>query len=75
MNDWNLEPAHDLGLPTDQRFKSLRRESGLIETVSHFTWWSSIRLLLGVFHRLRIGRAGDASRPLTSPARLTRPVA
>ena len=62
MNDWNLEPAHDLGLPTDQRFKSLRRESGLIETVSHFTWWSSIRLLLGVFHRLRIDGARHVPR-------------
>jgi 1-acyl-sn-glycerol-3-phosphate acyltransferase len=54
MNEWNLEPAHDLGLPPEQRFKSLRRESGLIETIGHFACWSSIRLLLGVVHRLRI---------------------
>jgi 1-acyl-sn-glycerol-3-phosphate acyltransferase len=54
MNDWNLEPAHDLGLAPEQRFKSLNRESGLIETVGHFACWSSIRLLLGLFHRLRV---------------------
>ena len=54
MSEWKLEPAHDLGLPPKQRFRSLRRESGLIETIGHFACWSSIRLLLGVVHRLRI---------------------
>ena len=64
MSEWKLEPAHDLGLPPEQRFRSLRRESGLIETIGHFACWSSIRLLLGVAHRLRIeGKEHIPRRP------------
>lgn len=62
MSDWNLEPARDHGLPPDQRFRSIRRESGLIETVGHFACWSSVRLLLGLFHRLRIEAAHHIPR-------------
>jgi 1-acyl-sn-glycerol-3-phosphate acyltransferase len=62
MNDWKLEPAHDLGLAPGERFKSVSRESGLIETVGHFAWWSTVRLLLGLFHRLRVEGARHVPR-------------
>jgi len=35
MEDWKLEPARDLGLPLNERARSLRRESGLVEAGLH----------------------------------------
>ena len=54
MDPWKLEPAHDLGLAPGDRLKSIRRESGLLETLAHVTWWSLVRAYLGLFHRLKI---------------------
>src|ERR1043166_6361677 len=54
MNDWKLEPAHDLGLPLKERTRSLRREAGLAETLLHWASWSVIRNFLALYHRLEI---------------------
>jgi 1-acyl-sn-glycerol-3-phosphate acyltransferase len=54
VQDWKLEPARDLGLSLDERHRSLRRESGLIQTAAHLGWWSLMRVYLGVAHRLTI---------------------
>jgi len=54
MDDWHYKPAGDLGLPHDEAFKSLKRESGLISTALHWLWWSFVRLYLAVWHRLRV---------------------
>ena len=54
MEDWKFDPAHDLGLPLKERFKSHRRESGLIGTILHVLWWSFIRSYLRVYHRLSV---------------------
>ena len=35
--------ARDLGLPLRERFLSLRREPGLLETVAQLAWWSLVR--------------------------------
>ena len=43
MEDWKYEPAHDHGLPLIERLRSLRRESGLIESIGHMAWWAAIR--------------------------------
>jgi 1-acyl-sn-glycerol-3-phosphate acyltransferase len=64
METWKLEPAHDLGLSPQARFKSVRRESGLIETGLHVAWWSLVRLYLAGWHRLEIrGREHLPSKP------------
>jgi 1-acyl-sn-glycerol-3-phosphate acyltransferase len=54
METWKLEPAHDHGLSSGERHKSLRRESGLIDTGLHIAWWSWVRLYLASWHRLEI---------------------
>jgi 1-acyl-sn-glycerol-3-phosphate acyltransferase len=54
MDEWDLRPAGDLGLPPTQRFRSFQRESGLIQTAFHQTWWWLVRGYLSVGHRLKI---------------------
>src|SRR5262245_41415462 len=54
MDDWRFEPARDLGLPAGKRLRSLRRESGLAESVARLGWRACIRSYLALWHRLRI---------------------
>src|SRR3954470_56761 len=54
MDDWKLDPAHDLGLPLKERMRSLRRESGLLESGMHFFWWLTLRTYFRAYHRLEI---------------------
>lgn len=54
MQPWDLKPAHDLGLPLQQRLRSPRREIGLIETGFHVAWWGLVWNYLKYFHRLKV---------------------
>jgi 1-acyl-sn-glycerol-3-phosphate acyltransferase len=54
VQEWQLEPARDLHMPVTQRFKSLRREGGLLETFAHGCWSALVRMYLGIGHRLAI---------------------
>lgn len=54
MDDWKLEPAHDIGLSLRQRAADLRREAGLLETAAHLCWWGFVRAFLSLYHRLRV---------------------
>lgn len=54
MEDFKLEPARDLGLSLRERTLSLRRESGLVQTVTHVAWWAFVRSYMVVYHRLSI---------------------
>jgi 1-acyl-sn-glycerol-3-phosphate acyltransferase len=54
MDDWKLKPANDLGLPLSERARSLRRESGLIESGMHLFWWLTLRAYFRTYHRLEI---------------------
>ena len=64
MDDWALEPAHDLELPETERWKSLRRESGLISSGLHVACWGLIRAHLALWHRLKIvGRENVPAEP------------
>jgi 1-acyl-sn-glycerol-3-phosphate acyltransferase len=54
MDDWKLQPARDLGLPLQDRARSLRREEGLGEALLHRAWWMLIGGYLRSYHRLRI---------------------
>lgn len=54
MEPWNYEPARDQGLPPVERFRSLKRESGLISSVLHRVWWSGVRIYLRLWHSLQI---------------------
>jgi 1-acyl-sn-glycerol-3-phosphate acyltransferase len=64
VQDWQLKPAQDMGLPPGERFRSIRRESGLIETAGHVLWWALVRAYLRVAHRLEIhGREHIPNEP------------
>lgn len=64
MDDWRLEPAKDVALSEPERWRSLRRESGLISTACHIAWWTGIRAYLSFWHRLRIiGRENLPAEP------------
>jgi 1-acyl-sn-glycerol-3-phosphate acyltransferase len=54
MNEWDLKPARDLGLPPGQRFRSFQRESGLLQTAFHQAWWWWVYAYLKAGHRLKI---------------------
>ena len=54
MDEWKLQPARDLGLSLGERWRSLRRESGLIETAAHVLAWTIVQPYLAVCHRLAI---------------------
>ncbi len=64
MEDWKLEPAHDLGLTGLARSRSLSRESGLVESTARLASWTVIRSLLWFLHGLRVfGRENLPARP------------
>lgn len=65
MKDWKLEPARDLGMPLEERARSLRRESGLIESTMHLLWWCALRAYLKIWHRLEVHGLGNL--PATPP--------
>ena len=54
MEPWNLQPAHDTGLTPSERFRSVRRESGLLESLTHHVCFSLLRSYFAVAHRLSI---------------------
>jgi 1-acyl-sn-glycerol-3-phosphate acyltransferase len=54
VDDWQIDPAHDLGLAGMRRLHSLKRESGLVESVARFGWWGFVRVWMRLLHRLRI---------------------
>lgn len=54
MKPWDFEPAHDLDLPLRERLKSVRRESGLIETLARASWWRGVRCYLKAQHNFEI---------------------
>jgi 1-acyl-sn-glycerol-3-phosphate acyltransferase len=54
MEPWNLQPAHDTGLTPSERFRSVRRESGLLESLAHQVCFSLLRSYLAIAHRLTI---------------------
>ncbi len=54
MEPWKLEPARDTGLTPAERFRSVRRESGLLESLAHHVCFSLIRSYFAIAHRLTI---------------------
>jgi 1-acyl-sn-glycerol-3-phosphate acyltransferase len=54
MEPWKLQPARDTGLTPGERFRSVRRESGLLESLAHHVWFSMVRSYFAIAHRLTI---------------------
>lgn len=58
MDDWKFQPSKDLGLSQEERLKSLKRESGLVETLLHHVWWGFVRCYLKIWHRFSVQNRG-----------------
>src|SRR5213595_1581310 len=54
MEPWQLQPARDTGLTPAERFRSVRRESGLLENVAQQACFSVLRIYFSIAHRLTI---------------------
>ena len=54
MDDWQYKPAGDLGLKHEERLRSLRREAGLIGSLTQSAWRAAVRAYLRGYHRLRV---------------------
>jgi 1-acyl-sn-glycerol-3-phosphate acyltransferase len=54
MEPWKLQPARDTGMTPSERFRSVRRESGLLESLAHHACFSLIRSYFAIAHRLTI---------------------
>lgn len=54
MDQWNLKPAGDLGLPMGQRLRSVRRERGSLPWAAHLASWSLVSAAMHLWHRLKI---------------------
>jgi 1-acyl-sn-glycerol-3-phosphate acyltransferase len=65
MEPWDLQPARDTGLSPSERFRSVRRESGLLESFAHHVCFSFLRTYFAVAHRLTI--IGREKLPLHGP--------
>jgi 1-acyl-sn-glycerol-3-phosphate acyltransferase len=65
MEPWQLQPAHDTGLSPAERFRSVRRESGLLESLTHHVCFSLLRMYFSVAHRLTI--VGRENLPAHGP--------
>ncbi|MCZ6834951.1 MAG: lysophospholipid acyltransferase family protein [Planctomycetota bacterium] len=54
MDEWRYKSAGDFGMPMQHRLKSVRRESGLVSSLTSQAWWMSTTAYLRVYHRLSI---------------------
>jgi 1-acyl-sn-glycerol-3-phosphate acyltransferase len=64
MESWKLDPAHDLNLQGQERWRSLRRESDLLESSCHFLWGLGVRTFLKIWHRFEVmGRENLPAKP------------
>ena len=62
MDDqWRYDSARDLGLSDADRARSVRREVGLLTTLTTTLRWVVVRCYLRLFHRLRV--AGEEHLP------------
>ncbi len=57
MEPWQLQPARDTGLTPAERFRSVRRESGLLESLAQQACFSLLRIYFAIAHRLTISAA------------------
>jgi hypothetical protein len=65
MEPWQLQPARDTGLTPAERFRSVRRESGLLESMAQQACFSVLRIYFSIAHRLTI--SGREKLPVHGP--------
>lgn len=62
---WRFRPARDLDLAPGARFRSVRREPGLLSLAAHAAWSALVRVYLAAWHRYRV--AGREHLPADAP--------
>jgi 1-acyl-sn-glycerol-3-phosphate acyltransferase len=65
MDDWKYQPAGDTGLPPLESLRSLKRETGLLGSLSQAAWRVLVRSYLRGYHRLRV--EGAEHLPKSAP--------
>jgi 1-acyl-sn-glycerol-3-phosphate acyltransferase len=65
VRKWDLQPARDLGLPETQRWRSLRRESGLVAWAARLVWWWWVKGVLRLLTRVQV--QGSEHLPAAPP--------
>ena len=65
MDQWEYQPAQDLGLSPAEQLRSVKRESGLISRTTQMIWRIGVLAYLKVYHRLQI--SGSEHIPLQPP--------
>ena len=65
MEPWQLQPARAPGRPPTARWRRVRRESGLLESIAQQTWFSVLRMYFACAHRLTI--SGREKLPTHGP--------
>lgn len=64
MDKWKYKKAGDFGMPMTGRMRSVRRESGLVSSLTRHGWWLLVKSYLAAGHRLSIsGRENLPARP------------
>jgi len=54
MEPWEFQPARDTGLTPGERFRSVRRETGLLESLAHHACFSLVQSYFAIAHRFSI---------------------
>jgi 1-acyl-sn-glycerol-3-phosphate acyltransferase len=54
MDDWRFESAHDIDLTPVERWRSVRREAGLLEHLTQAIFWGPMRAYLRLYHRMKV---------------------
>lgn len=54
MDDWELRPARDFGVPWQERLRSAAREDGFVPTVVRSVSWWLVRCQFALWNRLRV---------------------
>jgi 1-acyl-sn-glycerol-3-phosphate acyltransferase len=65
MDEWQYKPAGDHGLKPQESLRSLKRETGLVASVTQAAWRLAVRGYLRGYHRLRID--GGEHLPAQAP--------
>ena len=65
VEPWQLQPARDTGLTPAERFRSVRRESGLLESMAQQACFSVLRIYFSIAHRLTV--SGREKLPAHGP--------
>lgn len=64
MEDWQYNRAADLGLAGSERFRSIRRESGIAASGLRFLWHFFVKIVLRIWNRFEIrGRENLPAQP------------